>query len=72
MGCRRLQQFKTLTRHKKKGQRWITKEQYIRYFTLASHVLNPDCERTDAETRDSLTVRHADIDVDLMYLLVLS
>jgi hypothetical protein len=45
-----------LTKHKKKGRRWVTKEQYIRYFMMCYNMLFPENGMTEAEQRESLAV----------------
>ena len=52
-----VQQFTALTKHKPEGRRWVTKEQYIRYFSLCYDVLYPGHGLSLDERRVSLTVR---------------
>ena len=55
--CDVLQQvFDVLTKHKPKGRRWVTKEQYIRYFMMCYAVLYPDNGMSESEQRESLQV----------------
>lgn len=48
------QHFDLLTGHKPPGRRWVTQDQYIRYFLMAYSVLNSDGEATEAELREQL------------------
>lgn len=52
-----VQNFDFLTKHKKKGRRWVTKEQYIRYFMMCYNMLFPDNGMSEGEQRESLAVR---------------
>jgi hypothetical protein len=52
-----LQQFNVITEHKPAGRKWVTKEQYIRFFLLCYSVLYPDNDMTEAEKREALGVR---------------
>ncbi len=49
------QQFAALTAHKPVGRRWVTREQYIRYFIMASELLDPGGIPV-AERREALRV----------------
>lgn len=51
-----MQHFDLLTKHKSKGRRWVTKEQYIRYFMMSYSLLYPDSGMTEAEKREALDV----------------
>ena len=57
LSCAHHQHFTTLTDHKPVGRRSVTKEQYIRYFSLCLRVLDPGNESTDEELRQELEVR---------------
>ena len=61
MPCRNfaftVQHFDALTKHKAKGRRWVTKEQYIRFFMLSYSVLYPDSGMSEEEQRAALEVR---------------
>jgi alpha-D-ribose 1-methylphosphonate 5-triphosphate diphosphatase PhnM len=50
------QQFVILTGHKPVGRRWVTKEQYIRYFMIAYSVVCPDMDMSPSEQRAALEV----------------
>ncbi len=50
------QQLKVMTSHKPVGQRWVTREQYVRYFVLAGSLLDPTGPGPDA-LRATLLVR---------------
>jgi hypothetical protein len=52
-----VQNFELLTSHKAAGRRWVTKEQYIRYFMMCYSILLPGNDMTELEQRDSLEVR---------------
>jgi hypothetical protein len=43
-----------MTEHKPSGRRWVTREQYIRYFMLCYSVLYPDSGMTEAQQRCAL------------------
>jgi hypothetical protein len=49
------QHFLVLTEHKPEGRRWVTKEQYLRYFLLCGELLNP----AQARPADQATQRRA-------------
>jgi hypothetical protein len=48
------QMFVLLTAHKPAGRRWVTKEQYIRFFMMCTRVLAPDWDMTPEEQREAL------------------
>ena len=50
------QQFAVLTDHKPVGRRWVTKEQYIRFFMMCYKMLNPQSDMTLQEQREALEV----------------
>ena len=50
------QQFAVLTDHKPVGRRWVTKEQYIRFFMMCYKMLNPRSDMTLQEQREALEV----------------
>ena len=43
-----------MTAHKPEGRRWVTKEQYIRYFILCYKMLNPDSGMSERAQRKCL------------------
>jgi hypothetical protein len=53
----KLQCFDVLTKHKPKGRRWVTKEQYVRYFIMCYNLLYPDNGMSEKEQRKALEVR---------------
>jgi hypothetical protein len=52
----RLQMFQCLTCHKQAGRRWVSKEQYIRFFMMCTRTLMPDSDLTLEEQREGLEV----------------
>ena len=52
-----LQQFTVLTASKPDGRRWVTKEQYIRYFCMCYDVLYPGHGLTMDQRRAAVGVR---------------
>ena len=51
-----MQMFHQLTGQKPLGKRWVTKEQYIRFFVMCTRVLQPDIDMTLEEQREALEV----------------
>ena len=51
------QHFVFLTHDKPAGRRWVSKEQYIRYFLLCYDILYEEVNLTLAERRAALEVR---------------
>ena len=50
------QQYHAMTSHKPFGRRWLTREQYIRYFLLCASILDPDSDVPESERRQQLAV----------------
>ncbi len=48
--------FTILTDHKPAGRRWVTKEQYIRFFMMCYSLLNPRSDMSEADQREALQV----------------
>jgi hypothetical protein len=49
--------FVVLTQHKPPSRRWVSKDQYVLYFTLCAKLLSDDESRSDDELRELLEVR---------------
>ena len=53
----RWQVFSCLTGHKTHGRRWVTREQYLRFFCMCYRLLMPDSSLSEAAQRVALEVR---------------
>lgn len=51
--------YDCMTSFKRPNRRWVTHEQYIRFFVMCRHVLDPDVRETDEELREDLKVHTA-------------
>ena len=45
-----------MTSFKRPNRRWVTHEQYLRFFVMCRHVLDPDVRESDYELREELEV----------------
>lgn len=51
-----LQHFVAMTSHKPEGRRWVSKEQYTMYFTMASKLVYPQNPATPQECKAAVQV----------------